>query len=170
MRWVLIAWWVSLACWAGPLHEAASRGDVEGLRQLGAAQIDAPDEKGLTPLVLAIQTGHPECVEVLLQMGANPNAGPNNWSPLHEAALMGDVPSLQALLRRKADPNRQEKQNRGAPLHVACFQGQLEVCRILIQAGANVNLRDREGLTPLFHARDQGHPELVKLLKAAGGR
>lgn len=150
------------------MHEAAARGDAEAVRRLAGAGLDAPDEKGLTPLVLAIQNSHPELVELLLQLGANPNAG--GWTALHEAALMGDVASVQTLLKFKADPNRREKQNSGTPLHVACFQGQTEICRLLLRAGAQINLRDGEGLTPLFHARDQGHGELVKMLKASGGR
>ena len=168
MKRLLIACLLGSLGWAAPLHEAASRGDADSIRKLGAAAIDAPDEKGLTPLVLAIQNGHPECAALLLQMGANPNAG--NWTALHEAALNGDLVSLQALLQRKADPNRREKQNKGTPLHVACFQGHLEICRVLVRAGAQLNLRDGEGLTPLFHAKDQGHADLIKFLKAAGAR
>lgn len=153
---------------AAPVHEAAVRGDAEGLRQAGAGQFDLPDSKGLTPLVLVIQNGHPECVELLLQLGAKPNAG--NWSPLHEAALVGDVASARVLLQRKADPNRREKANGGTPLHVACFQGQTEIAKLLIKAGANLNLRDKEGFTPLFQAKDQGHFELMKYLKSLGAR
>ena len=168
MKRLLIAWLLGAMVWAGPLHEAAARGDQEGVRASVAGGLDSLDEQGLTPLVLAIQNGHPECVELLLQLGANPNAG--NWTALHEAALMGDVASTQALLQHKADPNRREKQNRGTPLHVACFQGHLEICRLLLRAGAQINLRDGEGLTPLFHAKDQGFGELVKFLKASGAR
>lgn len=144
------------------------RGDAEGLRQAGATQVNLPDAKGLTPLVLVIQNNHPECVEVLLQLGASPNAG--NWSPLHEAALVGDAASARLLLQNKADPNRREKANGGTPLHVACFQGQTEIARVLIKAGANLNLRDKEGFTPLFQAKDQGHFELMKYLKSLGAR
>jgi len=153
---------------AAPIHDAATRGDAEGLRQAGAAQANLPDDKGLTPLVLVIQNGHPECVEVLLQLGAKPNSG--NWSPLHEAALMGDLASARLLLQNKADPNRKEKANGGTPLHVACFQGHTEVAKLLIKAGAHLSPRDKEGFTPLFQAKDQGHPDLVKYLKSLGAR
>ena len=153
---------------AAPVHDAATRGDAEALRQAGAGQVNLPDDKGLIPLVLVIQSGHPECVEVLLQLGAKPNAG--NWSALHEAALMGDLASARLLLQNKADPNRKEKANGGTPLHVACFQGQIEIAKMLIKAGAKLNLRDKEGFTPLFQAKDQGHPELVKYLKSLGAR
>ena len=153
---------------AAPVHEAATRGDAEALRQAGVTQVNLPDDKGLMPLVLVIQAGHPECVEVLLQLGAKPNAG--NWSPLHEAALMGDLASARLLLQNKADPNRKEKANGGTPLHVACFQGQLEIAKLLIKAGASLSPRDKEGFTPLFQAKDQGHPELVKYLKSLGAR
>lgn len=144
------------------------RGDAEGLRQAGANQLNLPDAKGLVPLVLVIQNNHPECVEVLLQLGAKVNAG--NWSPLHEAALVGDAASARLLLTNKADPNRREKANGGTPLHVACFQGHSEIAKMLIKAGANLNLRDKEGFTPLFQAKDQGHFELMKYLKSLGAR
>jgi len=165
--WVVWALLGGLAA-AGPLHEAVLRGDCQAIRQLGSGAIDSPDEKGLTPLVLAVQNNRFDCCELLLQMGANPNAG--DWTALHEAALNGETNLVQLLLRNRADPNRREKQNRGTPLHVACFQGHIEVCRQLLKAGAKVNLRDNEGLTPLFHAKDQGHGELMKLLKASGAR
>ena len=160
--------WLAGAVWAAPVHDAAIRGDAEGLRQAGANQVNLPDGKGLTPLVLVIQNSHPECVEVLLQMGARPNVG--NWSPLHEAALVGDVASARLLLQNKADPNRTERSNGGTPLHVACFQGQTEIAKMLIKAGAKLNVRDKEGFTPLFQAKDQGHFELMKYLKSLGAR
>lgn len=168
---------VTLLClvqgaWAGPVHDAVTRGESLRLRQLIEANpkslVNEPDESGLTPLVLAIQSKHPECVQILLELGANPNLG--KWSPLHEAALNGDVASCRLLLQGKADPNRREHQNQGTPLHVAAFQGHAEICKLLLQAGAKVNLRDGEKLTPYFHARDQHHPEVLKILKAAGGR
>lgn len=162
--------WLALSAlaWAGPQHDAAVRGDTTALRQFSKAEINQPDAKGLTPLVLAIQAQHPECVPVLLELGANPNQG--NWSALHEAAVLGDLESAQALLKAGADPNRREAQNQGTPLHVACFQGHLEICRLLLNRGAQVNLRDGEGLTPLFHAKDQAHPKIVELLRSLGGR
>ena len=166
LGWLLL---LGLLAGAAPVHDAAARGDVEALRQCSRAELNSLDAGALCPLVRALQSGHPECVAVLLELGASPN-GSGRWSPLHEAAVLGDLESVQRLLKAGADPNRREQQNRGTPLHVAAFGGHLEVARALLKAGAKPGLKDGEGLTPLFHAKDQAHPEVVKLLKAAGAR
>jgi ankyrin repeat protein len=45
-----------------------------------------------------------------------------------------------------------------------------EIVRLLVEAGANVNLADREGVTPLQHARRRGFREMVRILEAKGAR
>lgn len=174
MKRLLLLCWLSAAVWAGPLHDAAAAGDVHRLREAlvqAPAQINSADAAGQTPLVLALTGRHTDCFEALLSAGANPNAsGPQGWTPLHEATLHGDLAAVQKLLSLKANPNAREKQNRGTPLHVAAFQGHLEVARALLRAGADANSRDGEGLTPSFHAKDQAHPQVLKLLKSSGAR
>jgi uncharacterized protein len=39
-----------------------------------------------------------------------------------------------------------------------------------VQAGANVNTADRQGVTPLGHARSRGYAEMILILEAAGAR
>jgi len=51
----------------------------------------------------------------------------------------------------------------GGPTHT-------EIVRELIAHKAQVNLADREGVTPLAHARRRGFREMARLLEAAGGR
>ena len=43
-----------------------------------------------------------------------------------------------------------------------------EIVAALIRHGADVNLPDRQGVTPLTHARSRGHAKIAALLKAAG--
>ena len=59
---------------AGPLHDAASDGNLEKVRVLigeGGAEIDAPGENGETPLILAILEGHADVAELLIAHGAD---------------------------------------------------------------------------------------------------
>ncbi|WP_337867171.1 ankyrin repeat domain-containing protein [Meiothermus sp.] len=45
-----------------------------------------------------------------------------------------------------------------------------EIVRLLLAAGANPNLADRDGVTPLQHARRRGYSSMIRLLEQAGGR
>ena len=51
----------------------------------------------------------------------------------------------------------------GGPRHT-------EIVRLLVAAGANVNIPDRDGVTPLGHARQRGYAEMVRILEAAGAK
>ena len=89
----LVVLWLSSVGWAGPQHEAAARGDLEALRAFPVPQLNATDARGLTPLVLAIREGHPECVPLLLQLYFLYYALPK-WGvrfSAYEAAVLGFI-------------------------------------------------------------------------------
>ena len=54
-------------------------------------------------------------------------------------------------------------------LHDATATGNIIELNALIMAGADVNTTDCYGNTPLNWAADNGHTEIVKALKTAGG-
>ncbi len=43
-----------------------------------------------------------------------------------------------------------------------------QIVQVLVDAGADVNIADKEGVTPLQHARQKGFHEIVEILKSAG--
>ena len=45
-----------------------------------------------------------------------------------------------------------------------------QIVKDLLAAGADVNLADRDGVTPLQHARSRGQTRMQQILLAAGGR
>jgi ankyrin repeat protein len=45
-----------------------------------------------------------------------------------------------------------------------------EIVRLLVAAKANPNIADRQGVTPLQHARSRGYREIAALLEKSGGR
>ena len=53
-----------------------------------------------------------------------------------------------------------------AALLVACIAGWSGCCA----AGANISIADREGVTPLAHARRRGFAEIVNILDRASPR
>ena len=40
----------------------------------------------------------------------------------------------------------------------------------LVKAGANLNIADRQGVTPLGHAKARGYAAMVRILEAAGAK
>lgn len=95
-----------------------------------------------TALIAAAHLGHDRVVKELIRAGA-PLDHVNNlgWTALIEAVILG----------------------KGGPRH-------FETVRALVEAGANVNIADRQGVTPLQHARTRGYAEMTAILERAGGR
>jgi len=82
------------------LQSAAARGDVAQATSLldQGAVIDARDEAGRTPLMLAVTQGQLEIVRLLLARGADPNAADNaGHTPLQQARQQNS-PEITALL------------------------------------------------------------------------
>lgn len=93
-----------------------------------------------TALIAAAHLGHHEVVRHLVEGGA-PLDHVNNlgWTALMEAVVLGD----------------------GGSDHV-------ETVRILVEAGADSSIPDRNGVTPLQHARSRGYGEIAQIIAAAG--
>lgn len=89
-----------------------------------------------TALIAAAHLGHDAVVRALIEAGA-PLDHVNNlgWTALIEAIVLGD----------------------GGPRHQATV-------RHLVEAGADRSIADRDGVTPLHHAKQRGFAELVVLL------
>jgi hypothetical protein len=82
------------------LQSAAAQGDVAQATSLldQGAVIDARDEAGRTPLMLAVTQGQLEIVRLLLARGADPNAADNaGHTPLQQARQQNS-PEITALL------------------------------------------------------------------------
>ena len=107
--------------------------------------MDAMDEDGWTPLLIAAFFRNNVIVEQLIAKGADVNAkGRRGVTPLHKASVGGGE-----ILEMGHD----------------CFN---EVPELLIAKGANLNAKDEEGLTPLMYAVLEGQKEIAELLIAKG--
>ena len=122
---------------------AAGLLDILKLAHAAGADPTITNRFGGTALIPAAERGHVEVVRYLLTETAVDINHINNlgWTALLEAIILAD----------------------GGPRHQ-------EIVRLLIDHGADVNIADKEGVTPLRHARSRGYREIQALLEAAGAR
>ena len=90
-------------------------------------------------------------------------------SPIHEAALMGNIEAVKQYLAAGTDVNAKNDRGR-TPLHDAAINGHYAIAELLIAAGADVNAKDESGETPLDVAIKLNHTELTDLLRKHGGK
>ncbi|KAI9886886.1 MAG: phosphate system positive regulatory protein pho81 [Watsoniomyces obsoletus] len=116
-----------------------------------AAIAEAPDEA----LKALLDTG-------LVNVQAEDEINERNC--LHEAAIFGRLPVLQAGLAGGVDVSRVDVYGR-IPLHYACMHGRIDMVEALVQAGPNtVNFMDHDHFTPLIHATVHGQLACVQKL------
>ncbi|KQU55129.1 hypothetical protein ASG72_03155 [Bosea sp. Leaf344] len=97
---------------------------------------------GGNALIPACERGHVEAVQVLLRSGIDlDHVNDLGWTCLLEIVILGD----------------------GGPRHQ-------QVAKLVLDAGADPNLADRNGVTPLAHARQRGQQAVARLIEQAGGR
>lgn len=126
-----------------PFLYAGAEGYLEILKLANGAGADPTltNRFGGTALIPASERGHVEVVRYLLTETAVDVNHVNNlgWTALLEAIVLSD----------------------GGPRHQ-------EVVALLIEHGADVNIADKQGVTPLRHAKQRGYREIQSLLEGAG--
>ena len=160
------------------LIEASKQGLVDRIRALIRAGVDVNKSDvqrygtrragGKTALMHAVENGHHQCVEVLLQAGANVNiVDSNNETALLLAVGEGHDICVDKLIKAGADVNK-----RTSPLRTVLWDaliGDRAKCLgYLVKAGADVNLQNAFRWTPLMYAANKGLDECLRILVKEG--
>lgn len=107
------------------------------LRPYGCA-----DGHGNTPLHWAAFKNEKDCVALLLDYNADPNARahPSGWTPLHDAAYSNSSECIELLINKGAHVDA--RANSGAtPLCFAAQEDASEAARLLLNCGADLSAR-----------------------------
>jgi hemoglobin len=126
---------------------------------------------GRTLLHNAAGAGSLPTIELLLQLGADPNAlDGGRHTPLYsvgnECAGPQSAEIVHALVRAGADVNAHDGATGSTALHMAARRGNGVAAKALIDCGANVSARDSRGDTPLQRALNCRKPHVAELLRA----
>jgi ankyrin repeat protein len=145
----------------------ANRSDeVARLLSVGADPNLLNSSTMLTPLTASIGgRAAPEVVKLLLDAGADPNAG--DGRALADAAHFGRDSLIQLLVDKGAKINQLCGWQKQTPLWCAAEQAKLSTVQLLIRLGADVNLANENGETPLMAASKHWGDAIVQELLAA---
>ena len=122
---------------------------AEGLLDILRLTIDAGADPSLTnrfggtALIPASERGH---VEVVRELLTNTDVDVDHVNNLGWTAL------LEAIVLSNGDERHQQ------------------VVQLLVDHGADITIGDKDGVTPLEHARSRGFTEIERILEAAAGR
>jgi ankyrin repeat protein len=106
------------------------------------ADVHSTDSDNGTGLIRASDRGHVEIVKELLKTDIRVNhVNRMGWTALFEAILLGG----------------------GDERHT-------EIVRLLVDAGADVNLPDKDGVTPLAHAKNRNFTDIITILENSGAK
>ena len=156
----------------GPLHNAASNGDLTMIRLLLEHGAD-PLKGARSPLSLSIEDNHPEATELLLQCKIDDEEARRAWleSSLLYASAAGRRDAVLQLLQAGAniDAIQDKGHYKGAtPLLLAIFNEEVKTAQLLIRRKASLDIADEEGHLPLPKAAAYGYHLLVRDLIRAG--
>ena len=148
------------------LHELVEHGDAAALKKAIAAGADVnhsfPDSDE-SLLSAAAYQGNSELVQLLLELGADPNYPKTVTPSLTAAVQSGSMECVQALIQAGAEINVRDEEG-STPLIDASACGQVAIVQELLSNEANPKLKDSDGNSAVFYAADRGHQEVLELL------
>lgn len=161
-----------------PLHVAVYRKQhaaARALLRLGANP-NALDAQRYDVVTIAAVQNDIEMLNIVLDGGASPRnvTSPYDGNALIAAAHLGHVEAVRILIAHKA-PLDHANMRGWTALHEAVVLGNgganhVATVELLVKAGADVDLKDRQGMTPLMYARQRRYEAMIKIMEPARGR
>ena len=154
------------------LNAAAYENHIPVVRRLIAAgsDVNAPDNVPRTPFMIAAVRGHVEILRMALAAGADVRTiNQYGGTALIPACHYGHVEVVKELLATRIDVDHVNRLGWTAMLETVILGDggprHQEILRLLLARGANRDIADRDGVTPLGHARRRGYTAMIKLLE-----
>lgn len=144
-----------------PLSLASRKGwdDIVDLLLHHGAAVNLADDEGTVPLAHALKGGHDGIAQTLAEREESQAEGPRNAEQI-----------LSAMMMQLEQPDPYEVVDQGAALLKASQEGRTDLIKDILVKNAHldVNVRDKEGNTPLSHSAGKGDIETATLLLDKG--
>lgn len=148
------------------LLKAAQENKINLVQELldAGANINAlDDELEHTPLILAVSFNYEDIIKLLINRGADINAGnKRKVTPIYYALHRNNLPLVKLLKDSGAEVDL------NIALHNAVLMGYFKLAKYLILSGANVNFKSAFDETPIFQAFntvEKNRSTCIKLVK-----
>jgi ankyrin repeat protein len=159
----------------GELLRAAADGDADGvaIALRAGAPIEAVDDRGRTPLLLASAADHLEVARLLVVLGADPDRQDDQWdSAWLVTGVTGSVEMLEVLLPAHPDLALRNRFG-GVSVIPASERGHVDYVRRVVSTGIDINHVNDLGWTAMLEAivygdGSQRYQQIIEILLAAG--
>ena len=124
----------------------------------------------LNAMLVAASLNNTEVMSLLVEYGADVHkfVGPAGKSAIHLAAANGNAEALKFLLRKGVSPDHRLPSINGTPLMLAAFHQEKNIILLLLEHGANLDIQNKNGMSALTGACDNGRYSMAKLLLEKG--
>ncbi len=119
---------------------------------------------GENALMMAAFVGNVKLVNFLIDV-RKANVNKDGWSPIHYAAIRGDLEITTKLINSGATVDALSP-NESTALMFACRYGHIRVVKLLLDKGADLSASNNQDLTPIDFARMYNQKEIAKGLES----
>jgi ankyrin repeat protein len=145
----------------------ARSGSLEDIKAIVAKNPDvlnAKNENGFTPLILACYRGNNEVAKFIIENSNTINTSSDIGSPLMASVVKGNIVMAELLLHKGANPDITDSKGLTALIYATQFQNKVAI-ELLLKYKANKVLKDKEGKTAFEYAAFGNNEEIINLLK-----
>ena len=158
---------IGLSGFSQDIFDAARTGNLEQIKMLSAKNrdtVNAVNERGFNPLMIACYRGQTEAAMLLVKKGADVNAKSAEGSALQAACYQNNTELTAFLIKKKANIEVKGPDGNNALMYAVMNQN-VEIVKLLVKKGADLQAKNNDGQTAYSLAMTLENKEIQELVK-----